>query len=257
MQSDPENPRESWAEALNNISPIAVVILPLILIRLGLVARADRFALTLVWVGNAFLVLFYLPYRLRCWAMPPDKRPAFFRFCAEASRKDWLFFFCVITISYIFVGPANFVGGRKYLGTTSVRENDSLLWSPAAYVATPPTRGDIVVYNTRDGTHHVRRIVGLPGETIEIDGGRVVVNDTPLDESYIHLGSPETPGSTFRTRTTLGTDEYIILADDRSELYKHEILAKRKHILGKAFFRYSPVRDFGLLPDVMQPRPKP
>lgn len=85
-------------------------------------------------------------------------------------------------------------------------------------------RGDAVVYALENGDIHFKRIVGLPGETIRIDNGRVFVDGQSLDEPYLAAseGHGETPGATSDSQiasTTLRADEFFVLGDNRNASY--------------------------------------
>lgn len=85
-----------------------------------------------------------------------------------------------------------------------------------SYRLDDPKRYDIVVfrYRYRDGQYYMKRIVGLPGETVQIIEGRVCVDGAPLNEDY----GVELMKKAKRARhpVTLGEDEYFVLGDNRN-----------------------------------------
>lgn len=91
-----------------------------------------------------------------------------------------------------------------------------------------PRRGDIVEcrFPNRSGVY-VKRLIGLPGETIEIIGGRLYINGTPLSEPYV-----SSPGADYHM--TLGEDEYLVLGDNRVE--SHDSRAEDMGLLTKDDF---------------------
>jgi signal peptidase I len=109
-----------------------------------------------------------------------------------------------------------------------------------------PRRGDIVV--VRDpggaGVDLVKRIVALPGETIEIRDGRVFISGVRLEEPYI-----ETPGHTSLRSTILRPDQYFVMGDNREHSQDSRVFGpvRRDAIVGQVVFSYWPLSRFGRL----------
>ena len=126
------------------------------------------------------------------------------------------------------------------------------LISKAAYSMGTPKRGDVVAFkpNGNESSHYyIKRIVGLPGETIEVVDGKIEVNGREIKERYktteIHeLGLLSEP-------VTLKNNEYFVLGDDRQnseDSRSADIGAvKRSEIDGKVWFVVSPGRTFGFV----------
>ena len=79
-------------------------------------------------------------------------------------------------------------------------------------------RGEIVIFNSEGGTGaaSIKRIVGLPGETVRWDGGRVLIDDQSLDEPYLAPGTQTTPQSPqVGTKYVVPADSYFVLGDNR------------------------------------------
>ncbi len=134
--------------------------------------------------------------------------------------------------------------GRHYLLTLVVgesmlptlRSGSLLLVDRRAYAARDPGRGDIVVIRHR-GEQLVKRVVGLPGEEVELVAGRLHVNGIPLPETY-----PRTPGTLEVGRGLLGPGKFAVVGDNRSgsgERLIHGVFS-REQILGKAILSESP-----------------
>jgi signal peptidase I len=92
----------------------------------------------------------------------------------------------------------------------------------AVQTGTPFTRGEIVVFNApasfgggTSSTPFIKRIIGLPGETVSLANGRVVVNGTPLDEPYLAAGTVTEPQGTPMS-SVLGAAELFVLGDSRA-----------------------------------------
>jgi signal peptidase I len=78
----------------------------------------------------------------------------------------------------------------------------------------PPARGDLVVlrHPLHDGLEVVKRVVGLPGERVVLDAGRLEVDGRALAEPYLHRAWPPDPAA-FEVR--LGPEQYLVLGDHR------------------------------------------
>lgn len=112
----------------------------------------------------------------------------------------------------------------------------------------PIRRGDIVVllYPEDPSKSYIKRVIGLPGETVQIDGGRVLINGALVDEAYL---SPDALGDT----SDYGPEQikrhhYFVLGDNRrnsSDSRSRDVgLVPEKYIYGQAIFRYYPFFPF-------------
>lgn len=99
------------------------------------------------------------------------------------------------------------------------------------------SRGDVIVfqYEKQPGAFLIKRIIGLPGEKVEIKNGKVFINDRALNESYY---SGETAGD---TSVTLTQDQYFVLGDNRTKSLDSRIFGPitKSSIEGKVFYRVS------------------
>ena len=109
-------------------------------------------------------------------------------------------------------------------------------------------KGDVVVLRSpREGrSTYVKRIVGMPNETVRLDNGRVYVGDEPIVEPYVSEEVQTEPKSVF-TEWFLDPDEYFMLGDSRADSDDSRGYGpvKQEAILGKVCFRYWPLRRFG------------
>lgn len=118
------------------------------------------------------------------------------------------------------------------------------------YPFDPPERGDIVVFNPPVSANkpYIKRIVGLPGETVEIKEGYVYVNSQRLDEPYISGAITECLGSC--KPETVPEGSVFVLGDNRQNSSDSRSFGSItvESIVGKAWFTYWPTDDLGLVP---------
>lgn len=160
-------------------------------------------------------------------------------------------FGAIFAIIYLFVAQFHKVSGNSMVPT--FHNGDFLITEKISYRLDNPKRGDIIVLkNPRDESQDfIKRIIAIPGDTIRIEGDSVFVNSTLLKESYIppdtstHAGSFLSEGSTI----TAGQNQYFVLGDNRNHSSDSREWGgiTKKEIVGKAFFRYWPPKDIGIL----------
>ncbi len=127
-------------------------------------------------------------------------------------------------------------------------ENDQfLVVNKLGYRLSDPERGDIIVFRDprTDERKLIKRIVGLPGEVLEIQDGQVLINDQRLDEGYL-----ATNGRYSQPPLLLPEDEYFVLGDNRnnsSDSHNWGTMP-RDRIIGKAWVSYWPPRLWGMMP---------
>ena len=132
----------------------------------------------------------------------------------------------------------------------TISSGDTMFLDKAAFRIGSPKRGDVIAYRTTDEATeslHVKRIIGLPGETIQIINGQILVNG----QTYVEKKSYPTiidPGLAADP-VTLADDEYFVLGDNRngSEDSRYASVGniRSKRIFGKVWLRVWPIRKFG------------
>jgi len=117
-----------------------------------------------------------------------------------------------------------------------------------------PHRGDVIVFKAPQNNNYdyIKRIVGLPGETVKIADGIIYINDLPLNESAYLDKDLETLSGLFLTEGktyTIPESEYLVMGDNRnhSSDSKDWGTVPKENIIGLAWFRYWPVNSLGLL----------
>ncbi len=123
-------------------------------------------------------------------------------------------------------------------------EGEWLLASKVTYWFHEPERGDVIILHPPFETEEVfiKRLIALPGDTVEVKEGVVYIDDTALEEPYIM----EAPAYTFPL-TELGDDEYFVLGDNRNNANDSHTgwTIAREDIIGKAWFSYWPPDEWG------------
>jgi len=135
---------------------------------------------------------------------------------------------------------------------TTLTNHDNLVVDKLTYRFKNPKRFDIIVFPYQHGkkVYYIKRIIGLPGETVKIDAtGNIYINDKELEESY-GMEVMKDPGIAANG-VTLGKNEYFVLGDNRNDSTDSRSdkvgVVKKEDIIGKAVFRIYPLNKIGLL----------
>ena len=124
---------------------------------------------------------------------------------------------------------------------------DVVLVNRLAYALGSPRRFDIAVFSQGDQAFNMKRIIGLPGETVQIRENRVYINGEPLEaEEALDVASI---AGLAEYPMELSEDEYFLLGDNResSEDSRFSSIGnvKRDQLIGKVWFRIQPFSQFG------------
>lgn len=124
----------------------------------------------------------------------------------------------------------------------TLSKNDNIIINKFSYMLSSPERFDVIVIDTGDNEHSVydiKRVYGLPGETIQILNGQILINGKAI-EDVVNVKKMELSGIAV-TPIKLGENEYFVLADERENSedsrYLNYGLVKGSNIVGKAFIR--------------------
>ena len=135
---------------------------------------------------------------------------------------------------------------------STLQHGDNLIVDKISYRFSDPKRFDIVVFpfQYEEDTYYIKRIIGLPGEIVQIDtDGVIYINGEVLHESY-GLEVIKDPGRAIEP-ITLGEDEYFVMGDNRNNSTDSstELVGnvKRSELIGKAWVRIYPFSKFGKL----------
>ena len=136
-------------------------------------------------------------------------------------------------------------------------DKEYLLAEKLNYFLTPPKRGDVVIfrYPNQPSTNFIKRIIGLPGETIEIVDSRIkVINQAHPsgvvleEDEYLSASVKTLTDSRGKYTKTLGADEFFVLGDNRehsSDSREWGVLPKA-NIIGSAWLTLKPIDRFGV-----------
>lgn len=150
----------------------------------------------------------------------------------------------------VFVAEPFIVSGSSMVPNFHNREY--LIVNKVSYRRHEPQRGDVIVlrYPKDPSQYFIKRVIGLPGETVQINNGVIIYNEEnplgkKLDESYI-----PTETATFGPLdpVTLGADQYYVLGDNRTASSDSRVwgILPEADIIGKAWLRVFPLSEFGV-----------
>jgi signal peptidase I len=157
----------------------------------------------------------------------------------------------IIPIRYFLIQPFYVKGASM---EPNFYDSEYLIIDELSYRLRTPERGEIVVfrYPRNPSEFFIKRVIGLPGETVEVSGGHVTIynedhpNGVLLTEAY--LGDVSTDGM---KKSTLGADEYWVMGDNRPESMDSRSFGpvKREQFIGRVWVRGLPLNRASTFPD--------
>ncbi len=166
---------------------------------------------------------------------------------------SWIFYLALLFVVIFFL--ANFVAERTEVRGDSMypalEDGDQLIVDMISYQFSDLQRFDVIVFpfQYQEGTYYIKRVIGLPGETVQISDGVIYINGEQLDESYGYE-LIKNPGLASE-EVTLGEQEYFVLGDNRNDSTDSREPSvgniSRDEIIGKAVLRIWPIGSFGLI----------
>lgn len=174
------------------------------------------------------------------------------------SKKDWSIVefikFAIITLIVVipvrmYVAQPFVVNGASMSPTFETGQY--IIVDQLTYHLSNPQRGDVIVFRFPQDTSKffIKRVIGLPGETVNISGEKIVITEKDgseiiLDEPYIELAK-----DSF-IKTTLGNYEFFVMGDNRDASLDSRIWGAldEKYIIGRAYVRLLPIKELDFLP---------
>ena len=163
-----------------------------------------------------------------------------------------------IFIAIIIVLPIRMLIAQPFIVSGSsmfptFEDNQYLIVDQISYRFEEPSRGDVIIfrYPLDPSKFCIKRVIGLPNETVKINDGKITIHDTNgndmnLDEPYLQLDRISSDNATFE----LGDDEYFVMGDNRiasSDSRTWGVLPS-KNVVGKALLRLLPVDTLEINP---------
>lgn len=156
----------------------------------------------------------------------------------------------IAVVLYLFIMTPHEVLGNSMHPT--YKNGEYLMANKLLYRFTEPQRGDVIIFKYSDTQDFIKRIIGIPGDSVSIKDGKIFINGTLLDESnyladtvYTSGGDAIAEGQTI----TVGEDEYFVCGDNRphsSDSRTFGPISKDK-IKGKAWIVYLPISEFRIV----------
>lgn len=170
-----------------------------------------------------------------------------------AELLEWIVYIvAVVVVTSLMV---NYVAQRTQVSGSSMepmlQDGDNLIVDKLSYRFKEPTRFDIIVfpYKYEPDTYYIKRIIGLPGEVVQVVEGKVEINGEVLEESY-GKELMEYAGIAIE-KIVLGEDEYFVLGDNRNNSSDSRDpsvgVLTRDELLGKAWIRVWPYESIGVI----------
>jgi len=174
----------------------------------------------------------------------------------STAENPWVETIKTVVLSVVLaLGIRTFVAEPRWIPSGSMEPtlqiDDRLIVDKVTYRLRNPERGDVIVFNPTDTLKQqkfkdafIKRVIGLPGETVEVAGGRVFINGKPLQESYID----EEPSYQWGPRE-VPEGQYLVLGDNRNNSYDSHYwgFVPRDRIIGRAIVRFWPPQRIGPL----------
>lgn len=150
----------------------------------------------------------------------------------------------------VFIAQPFVVEGQSMYPTFD--NGDYLIIDELSYRLADPARGDVIVfrYPGDPSVFYIKRVIGLPGETVRVERGAVTV--TATDGSKVTLEEPYvvSEDATYTLNATLGPEQYFVMGDNRPKSSDSRVWGPlpKEDIVGRAYVRIFPLPEAGFLP---------
>ncbi len=165
-----------------------------------------------------------------------------FRDLTEFLKDSFKYFLVVVVVFFIVLFVATF---HQVIGPSMephLKEGDVLLLDKLSYRFFKPSRNDIVVI-TQDSKNMIKRIIGLPGETISYKDNILYIDGKAYEEVNIEVATADFD------QVSLGEDEYFVMGDNRINSSDSRDFGpvSKEHIIGRVVIRLWPINEFGFV----------
>ncbi|MEI8067827.1 MAG: signal peptidase I [Candidatus Shapirobacteria bacterium] len=165
----------------------------------------------------------------------------------------------VFVLLYLFVAQPNEVKGSSMV--PNFTDGEFLLTDKLTYQMSKPQRGDVVIFKAPagetcavDGCEYIKRVIGVPGDTVMVKDQKVFLNGTELNQSFLPADFVTDPGEFNQDgiEQIVPEGQYLCFGDNRSHSRDGREFGpiKKDLIIGKAFFKYWPLSSMGLIPRI-------
>lgn len=157
----------------------------------------------------------------------------------------------IFVLMYLFLFQPHQVKGNSMY--PNFHDEEYLLTDKITYRLSEPKRGDVIVFKAprQEEYDYIKRIAGVPGDTIKVEGCQIFVNNQPLEEDYLAEGTCTNSGRFWQSgqNITLAEGEYFVVGDNRpySSDSRDWGAVPEENIVGKAWVRYWPVDRVGII----------
>jgi signal peptidase I len=165
----------------------------------------------------------------------------------------------VFVLIYLFVAQPNEVKGNSMY--PNFLDKEYLLTDKLSYQFGDPKRGDVVIFKapaseacSAEGCEYIKRVIGIPGDSVMIQNGEVYLNGELLDQSFLPDGIVTEIEEYMEEgiEVIVPEGQYLCFGDNRPNSKDGRSFGPitRDSIVGKAFFKYWPISSIGLVPKV-------
>ncbi|MEN9604516.1 MAG: signal peptidase [Candidatus Parcubacteria bacterium] len=164
----------------------------------------------------------------------------------EMSWKTFFLYVLLVVAIRLFVVEPHSVSGSSM--TETFHDKDYLFVEKLSYKFSDPERGDVIVFNPpiveRTDDRFIKRVIGIPGDTVKVEEGVTYVNGTAQRETFVAHSSTQ-PAS-----VTLKAGEYFVMGDNRAGSYDSRSWGPitKDEIQGRVLLRLYPFADIGFYP---------
>jgi signal peptidase I len=172
---------------------------------------------------------------------PQERKPGFLRFMLDVLET--------LVLSVLLFAGINAVSARirvdGYSMEPTLHSGEFVIVNKLTYRLGPPQTGDVIVFHFPRDTEqeYIKRVIGLPGDKVDITGGKVYINGQPLDEPYI--AAPPA----YEKSWSVQEDNLFVLGDNRNNSSDSHNwgTVPMEYVVGKAVLVYWPPQQWGLI----------